>query len=187
MKKTKILTIILAETLILLASSSGMAFAEELKGKTEGNLNALNSGYAITTWPSIINECYVGDDITVRAATTEPPYPEATQVVFRWHQPDGNHTDVGPIPLMKSNDTWDGKPIWDAYDTQMLNVAGEWGVQALFLDENGKLQGPNPYAIVAIKATSCIIIPEMSINVVLAAIWVFTTFCTAILKRRKAI
>jgi hypothetical protein len=164
-----------------------MAFAEELKGKTEGSLNALNSGYAITTWPLIINECYVGDNITVRAATTEPPYPEATQVVFRWHQPDGNYTDVGPIPLMKSNDTWDGKPIWDAYYTQTLNVIGEWGVQALFLDENGKLQGPNPYAIVAIKATSYIIIPEMSPNVVLAALWIFTILCTAAFKERRAV
>jgi hypothetical protein len=186
-KKTKTLTIIFAEMLILLALSISMAFAEELKGKTEGSLNALNSGYAITTWPLIINECYVGDNITVRAATTEPPYPEAIQVVFRWHQPDGNHTDVGPIPLMKSNDTWDGKPIWDAYATQTLNVVGEWGVQALFLDENGKLQGPNPYAIVAIKATSCIIIPEMSLNAVLTAIWMSTTFCAVVLKRRKAI
>lgn len=183
--RKRILAVIVVETLTLLTLTSSITFAEELKGKIEGNLNALNSGYAITTWPSVTEEYSLGDNVTVRAATTEPPFPEAVHVVFRWHKPDGSLIDVGPTLLTKSNDTWDGKPIWDAYDTQTLDVIGEWGVQALFIDEHGKLQGPNPYAIVAIKATSCTIIPEISLNMFLATFWILIVFCAATIKRRK--
>jgi len=81
--------------------------------------------------------------------------------VFRWNQPDGSHYDRGPYDLTLSGDTWDGKPIWDADDTQTLSDLGNWGVQALFTDEDGRLQGPNPYPIVKIKAISYHVTPEV--------------------------
>ena len=148
----------------ILIVCSGLVYADELKG-TVGSLNALNSGYAITRWPWDGGEILVGADATVRACTTQPPYPQATRVVFRWNRPDGSSFDIGPKTLTLSGDTWDGKPIYDAYDTQtidMLSTSTEnWGVQALFLDAEGDLQGPNPYPIVNIKAISWHAVPEV--------------------------
>jgi len=147
---------------LLSVLNSGLAFADELKGSTGGSLNALNSGYAITRWPWDGGEIYPGESATVRAATTQPPHPEATHVVFRWNRPDGSQFDVGPKPLTLSGDTWDGKPIWNAYDTQTIDMVGDWGVQALFQDAEEKLMGPNdPYETVAIKAISWHAVPEV--------------------------
>jgi len=173
---------------ILLALNSGLVFADELKGSTGGSLNALGTGYAITRWPWDGGDLFPGDSPTVRACTTEPPHPEATEVVFRWHRPDGSHYDVGPKPLTLSGDTWDGLPIWDAYDTQTLVMIGDWGVQALFCDEEGKLQGPNPYPIVQIRAISYHVIPEVpfgTIATILSMLGALGAF--AIVKKKKAI
>jgi len=173
---------------ILLVLNSGLALADELKGSTGGSLNALNSGYAITRWPWDGGDLFPGDSATVRACTTEPPHPEATQVVFRWHRPDGSYWDEPPEPLLPSGDTWEGKPVWDAYDTQTLVMMGDWGVQALFLNEEGKLQGPNPYPIVQIRAISYHVIPEVpfgTIATILSMLGALGAF--AIVKRKKAI
>lgn len=173
---------------ILLALISGLAFAEELKGTVKGSFNALDSGYAIARWPWDGGNILPGDSVTVRAGTTEPPHPEAVQVVFRWNQPDGNHWDTPPQDLTKSADTWGEKPIWDAYDTQTLNMIGDWGVQALFIDEEGKLQGSNPYPIVKIKAISYHVIPELpfgTIAAVLSMVGALGIF--AIVKGKRAI
>lgn len=170
----------------LLALNSGLAFADELKGSTGGSLNALNSGYAIARWPWDGGELYAGENATVRACTTQ--YPNATHVVFRWIRPNGSSWYVGPLPLTESGDTWDGKPIWDAYDNQTLDMGGAWGVQALFCDEDGGLQGPNLYPIVAIKAISHHVIPEAPFGLIttmlcmLGALGVF-----AIVRRKRAI
>jgi len=189
MKSSRVLVLSVVGTfVILLALNGGLAFAAELKGTTGGSLNALDSGYAITRWPWNGGELFAGESVTVRACTTEPPYPEATHVVFRWNRPDGTSFDVGPKPLTLSGDTWDGKPIWDAYDTQTLDMVGDWGVQALFINQKGKLQGPNPYPIVKIKAISYHAIPEVPFGTtaitlcMLGALGVF-----AIFKRKTAI
>ena len=140
---------------------SGLAYADELKG-TVGSLNALNSGYAITRWPPSGGIVLVGENLTVRACTTYPPHPEATKVLFRWIQPDGNYTDVGPKTLTNSSDTWGGLWIFDANDSHTLDMWGDWGVQALFMDDEGKLKGPtDPFSIVEIKAISGHAIPEV--------------------------
>jgi len=145
--------------LVILTMNIGLACADELKG-TVGSLNALNSGYAITRWPPSDGIYLVGEDLTVRACTTE--YPEAVTVVFRWHFPNGSSFDTDPKPLVLSGDTWNGKPMWDAYDTQTLSLVGEYGVQALFLNTDRDLQGPlNPYIINDIRAISGHAIPEI--------------------------
>lgn len=171
--------------LLILLAFNAFAYADELKGSI-GSLNALNSGYAITRWPWDGGDVPLYHEATVRACTTHPPHPEATKVVFRWIRPDDSHWDVGPIALVESGDTWDGKPIWDAYDTQTLDMVGSWGVQALFLDGLGKLQGPNPYAIVQIKAISWHVIPEVPLGTVVSLLGMFGSLCVfAIVKRKK--
>ena len=149
---------------------NGLVSAEELKGSTGGSLNALDSGYAITRWPWNGGEIYAGESATVRACTTQ--YPKATRVVFRWYRPDGTHFDVGPKPLTNSSDTWDGKPIWDANDTQTLDMVGDWGVQALFMDDKGRLQGPDS-AIVKIRAISWHVVPEAPVGTITTILCMF--------------
>ena len=171
---------------ILLALNSQLAFAEELKGSTGGSLNALDSGYAIARWPWDGGYLYPGESATVRACTTEPPHPEATKVVFRWNRPDGTHFDVGPKDLTLSGDTWDTKPIWDAYDTQNLDMMGDWGVQARFIGEDGKLKGPNPYPIVKIRAISWHAIPEVPLGTITTILSIFGALgVSAIVKRKQ--
>lgn len=170
MKSKRILVLSVVGILaVLLISSVGLTLAVELKGFTGGSLNALDSGYAITRWPWDGGELFPGEDATVRACSINIPVsPNATQVVFRWIQPDGFHWDTAPKALTASGDTWDGKPVWDAYDTQTINMTGDWGVQALFVDSEGRLQGPNPYPIVAIRAISWHAIPEVPLGTVAA-------------------
>jgi len=171
---------------ILLTLSMGFVLADELKGTTGGSLNALDSGYAITRSPWDGGDILPGEEVTVRACTTE--YPEATEVVFRWNAPDGTHSDVGPISLTSSGDTWDGDPIWDAYDSRTLTMIGNWGVQALFLDEEGNLQGPNPFPIVNIKAISYHVTPEVPFGTTAALLSMIGALCIfAIVKRKTAI
>jgi len=157
--KLKLPIVLLLFFLGLLLINVGLAYADELKG-TVGSLNALNSGYAITRWPPSGGIFLVGEDLTVRACTTE--YPDAVKVVFRWHLPNGTSFDSEEKPLVLSGDTWDGKPIWDANDTRTLSLLGDYGVQALFLNTDRDLQGPNnPYVITDIKAISGHAVPEI--------------------------
>lgn len=155
---------------LFLVSAIGLAFAVNLKDYG-GSLNALGSGYAITRWPPGGGDILPGQPATVRAYTTE--YPTAIQVVFRWHSPDGSSFDTDPEPLVLSPDTWDSLTVHVAENTQTLDMIGDWGVQALFLNEEGKLQGPNPYPIVKIKAISWHVIPEVPLGTIAAIISMF--------------
>ena len=158
--------------LSVLVAWSGIAYAEELY-PTVGSLNALGSGYAITRWPWDGGEIFLAEEATVRACTTDPPYPEATHVVFRWIRPDGSVLpDMEPIELTPSIDTWKEKPIWDAYDTrtidQLSTPTEDWGVQALFCGPDGKELPISPCPTVAIKAISWHAVPEVPFGTIAA-------------------
>ncbi len=170
----------------ILIACSGLAYADELKDSV-GSLNALNSGYAITRWPWDGGQILVGEDATVRACTTITPIEgsTATQVVFRWIRPNGSSWDSDPKDLALSSDTWDGDPIYDAYDTQTIDMLGDWGVQALFIGDDGKLKGPNPYPIMAIRAISWHAVPEVPFGTVAAVIALFGALAVFGVKSKK--
>ena len=159
MKKYRLIFILVVASFVLIIFNGGLAFADELKGSTGGSLNALDSGYAIARWTWDSGDLFPGGTATVRAYTTE--YPTATQVVFRWNSPDSDSVDVGPKPLIVTDDTWEGLSLRYAEDSRDLFDIGNWGVQALFLDAEGNLQGPNPYPIVKIRAISYHVTPEV--------------------------
>jgi len=176
-KGSKITLIVIAVLIIISIQYIEFSYAAELNGSTGGSLNALNSGYAITRWPWDGGTIYPGEDATVRACTSQPPHPEATEVVFRWIRPDGTYWDVGPVSLTNSLDTWNGKPVWDAYSTETIDMLGDWGVQALFQDSEGNIKGPNdPYEIVAIRAISWHSVPELPLGTIAATIAMFGAF-----------
>jgi len=158
---------------------SGLVYADELY-PTQGSLSALGSGYAITRWPWDGGEIFIGENATVRACTTDPPYPEATSVAFRWIRPNGSILILtDPEPLTDSGDTWKGKDVYDAYDNRTIDVYGDWGVQALFCGPDGKPLPISPSPTVAIKAISWHAIPEVPLGTIaiilgmLAALSVF--------------
>ena len=173
--------------IILLALNTGLAYADELMGSTGGSLNALNSGYAITRWPWNGGEIYVYQDATVRACTTHPPHPEATQVAFRWIRPDGSNWTVGPFPLTNSSDTWDGKWIFDAYNTKTLDMLGDWGVQALFCGPDGKELPISPCPTVNIKAISWHVIPEVPLGTIMSLLGMLGGICVFAIVKRKTV
>ena len=162
MKKGRIINGLFMIIFLMSFLINAFAFAIDLKGTTGGSLNALDSGYAITRWPWSGGDIYPGDSATVRAYTTE--YPTATHVVFRWISPFGNSFDTPSYPLLETEDTWGTESLRYAEDTQTLFDLGDWGVQALFIDEEGKLQGPNPYPIVKIRAISGHVVPEIPLG-----------------------
>jgi hypothetical protein len=154
---------------MMLVMYIGLVYATELSGMP-GSINALGTGYAITRWPYSSGDVFIGDTVTVRACTTQPPYPTATQVLFRWIRPDGTTIESGPTSLSLSSDTWDGDPIYDAYDSQTLDQAStdsaSWGVQALFIGADGKYINDIDYPIIKIRAISWHPVPEVPFGTV---------------------
>jgi len=180
------LSISLVMFLGLLVMCSGLVKAEELKDSV-GSLNALNSGYAITRWPWDGGQILIGEDATVRACTTVIPSEgiTATQVVFRWISPNGSSWDSDPKDLTLSGDTWNGEPIYDVYDTGTIDVLGDWGVQALFIGDAGKLRGPNPYPVMQIRAISWHAVPEVPFGTLAAVLALFGALAVFGVKSKK--
>ena len=181
-----------AMVLLLLTVCSGLVYAEELS-PTKGSLNALDSGYAITRWPWSGGEVFFGEEATVRACTIIPPPSEGgsgpTHVVFRWIRPNGSSWDTDPKPLTLSDDTWKGEDIYDANDTQTIDQLStpteDWGVQALFLGEDGNLKGPHdPYETVAIKAISWHAVPEVPFGTIATLLCMFGALGVFAIKKK---
>ncbi|MBN2334642.1 hypothetical protein JXL21_03715 [Candidatus Bathyarchaeota archaeon] len=121
------LGVFLASTLV------NVAFAADLSDPSlKGSFNALGSGYAIGRWPYSDGDVPIGTLVGVRASTTNM---DATHVIFVWKADEAEIYRSGKIPLEDNGDTWGGDPVLDAYDSNMINVAGDWGVQAYFFDD----------------------------------------------------
>jgi hypothetical protein len=157
----------------------GVVNAAELKGTVGGSLNALNTGYAIARWPWSNGNIYPGETATVRACTTM--YPKVTTVKFRWNAPDGSHIVQGPYALTDMGDTWDGKTIYYAEDSLVLDQLGDWGVQALFYNSEGKLMHCG--CVFKIRAISWHVIPEAALGTI--GVGISMIGALAIFKLRK--
>jgi hypothetical protein len=140
--------------------------------------SSLSSGYAI--WTN-----YHGIDIpsmtavTATAGTIEYPgssahskFPDVTHVRFVWMVPDGSNITSPPCTDPPKPLTWDGSlryplgdpsgwPVYTADDTQILDVLGDWGVQAWFYDKNGGLVCKSD--VEKKRAVSVNVVPEIPI------------------------
>ena len=136
--------------------------------------------------------------MTATAGTTDS---EVKKVEFRWLDPDGNLvwdvnvTVFGPYttPDVPDNITlppeiieWaeenQGIDIWYAQNTQIPDVLGDWGVQAIFHD-SGKIQGKNS-DIVAIRATSFNVVPEVPFGTIVILLSMFGALGVFAIKRK---
>jgi len=59
------------------------------------------------------------------------------------------------------------------------------GIQALFLDSEGNLQGPNPYPIVGIRAISYHVVPEVPLGAITAVLSMLGALGVFAIVRRK--
>ena len=162
---------------------------------------ALSSGYAVTTnWHGA--DVPLGEDVTAIAGTTDS---QVHHVEFRWLHPLGeeiwsvNVTVFGPYttPDVPSDVPQEiaywaednpGIDILYANNTQTPEDLGDWGVQALFHDPTDpakSLRGENS-DIIAIRATSFNVVPEVPFGTIVISLSMFGTLSAFILKKRHS-
>nr|MDO8135457.1 hypothetical protein [Candidatus Njordarchaeum guaymaensis] len=134
-------------------------------GVVQAQWSALNSGYAVTT-------DYHGKDVppgTLVTATAGTTDDSVESVTFIWKDPDGNVMYTETDFTVESNGTeWDGMLIYYAQSSYAPTVPlGDWGVQAVFMD-SGHIKHGQGEDIVAIRATSFFVIPEVPFGTAVA-------------------
>jgi hypothetical protein len=161
---------------------------------------AISSGYAVTTnWHG--KDVPLGSSVTATAGTTDS---NVKTVEFVWKDPtkdvvrDVTVSIEGPltspdVPAGATPEIIDwannnrGVVYYYAQDTQTPNVVGDWGVQAIFHDNNGNERGRSDNEFISIRATGFFVIPEVQ----LGALGISAIFLTGLLvfaaTKRKAI
>ena len=124
--------------------------------------SALNSGYAVTTDYHGI-DVPIGTLVTATSGTTDS---SILNVTFVWKFSNETVAFEDIDVAVWSNGTKypdeNGSLVYYAQSCFTPNVVGEWGVQAFFKGPGGHLRG-NGTDIIAIRATSGDVIPEISI------------------------
>ena len=171
-----------ASLMVLFVISIPIAFAADISGSTLGSLSALGSGYGIGRWPYSSGDVPLGSSVQVRVATTDP---SITHVILLWKADEVTVYTTGKLAVTASGDTWGSLPINDTYNTQVLSVVGDWGVQAYFYDDwDAPFEGQKySSGKVAIRAISFHpnVIPEVpygtiaTLTTMLGALYVFYT------------
>jgi hypothetical protein len=160
-------------TSLLIIGSTNLAHAQ---------WSAISSGYGVTTdWHG--QDAPIGVSVTATAGTTDM---SVDKVEFRWLDPEGNveiainvtvsDAYITPATPADPPDNWDlpdeikewatdnpDIPVKYAQNFQTLDEVGDWAVQAHFIDtdHNPKsLRGRNT-DIIAIRATSFNVVPEV--------------------------
>ncbi len=153
----------------------------------------LGTGYAITSNVHGIN-ILPGTPVTVTAGTLDP---DVTHVKFVWRQPpDGNGpvrwevvVPVSPNGTMGEWNNGTAAPILYAQDTQMPDVAGDWGVHAIFQDSADYDVPANEH--IAKKSTSFNVVqhnvvPEIPLGTVGAAVAMAIALGLFAMKKKKS-
>jgi len=126
--------------------------------------SALNSGYAVTTNYHGVN-VLPGTLVTATAGTTDD---SVETVTFLWKYPNGTvaYTEAD-VPVEPNGTTWEnGKLIYYARSSYVpVAPLGDWGVQAIFKDSGHKQHGQHE-DVVAIRATSFFVVPEVAFGTV---------------------
>lgn len=115
--------------------------------------NALNSGYAVTT-------DYHGKNVplgTVVTATAGTTNPKVKNVTFIWKCNETEQFRDENVPVWSNGTRWPdsggGDLIYYAQSQHIVDVYGDWGVQAFFIGEDGTTKA-NVECTIRIRATS---------------------------------
>jgi hypothetical protein len=159
-------------------------FALDYKDYT-GSISALSSGYAITRWPTGSGDTYPGQEVVVRAVTTDL---DAVDVRIRWIRPDGSIAKNEIHGLVDIGNEYDGADVIEAEDSliiDMLDIDGQsWGVQAIFLYSDGPVGGPDADPFLSIKAISYHSTPEIPFGTITTIATMLAASGFFILKRK---
>jgi len=147
--------------------------------------STLGTGYAIATNYHGI-DVPLGTPVTATAGTLDPG---VVNVTFRWHMP--NDTARWEVTKLVSQNGTKGKwnngteaLIWYASDTQILDVLGDWGVQAFFRGPDGNDRA-NLTDVIKIKAESFNVVPQVPFGTIAAAVAMFVAFGLFIVKKKR--
>lgn len=120
--------------------------------------NSLGSGYAVTSDYHGKN-VPPGTLVTVTAMTTDDTI---TQVTFLWKTPSGDTIFTDVDNTKEVDGQYEGKDIFTFTSSHAQNITGDWGVQALFQDSDGKRK-EGIEEVVSIKATSFFVVPDIPV------------------------
>jgi hypothetical protein len=121
--------------------------------------DAINSGYAVTTdyHGKIVP---LGTLVTAIAGTTDP---NVASITFLWKHPSSETVAYEiNVPVWSNGSEYNGKTIYYANSSYTPNVIGDWGVQALFIGEGGKVKA-NHADVIKIRATSFNVVPDLPV------------------------
>lgn len=156
--------------------------------------SAIGSGYAVTSnYQGLIVP--PGTTVVVTAGTIDL---SVLQVRFEWHAPDGttpfdewvavsslSTPSVPPNVPQEVIDWANGEPAGTQYkyaqSTHVVNIVGDWGVQAKFKD-TVQIKGQG---LTAIKATSFNAIPEVPFGTMVIVLSMFGALGVLALKKRR--
>jgi hypothetical protein len=143
--------------------------------------SAISSGYAVTT-DYHGEEVPLGALVTALAGTTDA---DIDNVTFLWKYPDENvvYTEAN-VPVWSNGSTYDGKLIYYATSSYTPDVLGDWGVQALFIGEDGKTKADHD-DVVMIKATSINTIPDLPVVGTAGALMTMLLGLSLLLHKKK--
>jgi len=161
--------------------------------------NALHSGFGITTDYHGADPIPPGTAVTAKAGFIpdkfDPPI-EVEYIQFIWHNStDGVEFDVDVYPSDSPTGDWLTEPwtdksgtTWTVYylnNTQYPMTFGDWGVQAVFRGEGGRVQGLNEDTpAFAIRATSFETIPEVPLGTITAVLAMVVAGTLFVAKKR---
>jgi hypothetical protein len=149
--------------------------------------NNLSSGYRVTT-ENFPDPVIIGDPVIAWAGTLNP---DIDEVKFRWNYPDGSGQD--PIIAVGAYagyvDVPDVGRVYQWTDTQYPDVAGDWGIQAVFYDHDNPGEGIGPIPeqpfFTEIRARSFFSIPEVAIGTIAVIVAMFAALGLFAMKRKR--
>jgi hypothetical protein len=141
----------------------------------------LSTGYAVDSNYHGIN-VPAGANVIVTAYTTDV---NVYQVTFLWKDPGANivWTDVDNSATLGA-EQYEGMNVYTFSSEHVPDMIGDWGVQALFQGPDGKTKEGIEY-VVAIRATSFNVIPEVPIIGTIGASAMMLLGLGFFMKRRK--
>ena len=166
----------------LFCSLVTMAFASN-------NPIVLQDGYEITNNWHGSGDLQPGTNVVATAMTIDP---EVTQVTFLWKDPAGQIAFQETVAVFQNGTTGSGQIKGTQYEDVAVSFAvseytpqslGDWGVQALFQDSSGKTCQTISW-VLAIRATSFNVIPEIPILGTAGAATAMITGFTYKMKRK---